>query len=86
MALFSDNTLAIAYVRKEGGTRSVIFNQDAQLILHWTDEKRILLLPLVCHWKIMCGHRLSEERQSSSGVPDEPWLKEASILIRGGDQ
>ena len=36
VAVFCDNTTAVAYLRKEGGTRSPLLNSLAQEILRWT--------------------------------------------------
>ena len=45
MAVFCDNTTAAAYLRKEGGTRSPLFNSLAQVILRWTESLSIRLSP-----------------------------------------
>ena len=37
VAVLCDNTTAVAYLRKEGGTRSPLLNSLAQAILRWTD-------------------------------------------------
>ena len=43
MAVFCDNTTAVAYLRKEGGTRSPLLNSLAQAILRWTESLSIRL-------------------------------------------
>ena len=45
MAVFCDNTTEVAYLRKEGGTRSTLLNTLAQEILRWTESLSILLAP-----------------------------------------
>ena len=45
VAVFCDNTTAVAYLRKEGGTRSPLLNSLAQEILHWTVSLSIRLAP-----------------------------------------
>ena len=45
VAVFCDNTTAVAYLRKEGGTRSPLLNTLAQEILHWTESLSIRLAP-----------------------------------------
>ena len=45
VAVFCDNTTAVAYLRKEGGTRSPLLNSLAQEILHWTESLSIRLAP-----------------------------------------
>ena len=46
VAVFCDNTTAVAYLRKEGGTRSLLLNTLAQEILLWTESLSIRLAPL----------------------------------------
>ena len=45
VALFSDNTTAVSYLRKAGGTRSEDLNSLAQRILRFCETFRICLLP-----------------------------------------
>ena len=45
VAVFCDNTTAVAYLRKEGGTRSPLLNSLAQEILRWTESLSIRLAP-----------------------------------------
>ena len=45
VAVFSDNTTALAYVRKQGGTHSRLLNEEAQLLLRWAETQQILFLP-----------------------------------------
>ena len=45
VAVFCDNTTAVAYLRKEGGTRSPLLNTLAQGILRWTESLSIRLAP-----------------------------------------
>ena len=45
VAVFCDNTTAVAYLRKEGGTRSPLLNILAQEIIRWTESLSILLAP-----------------------------------------
>ena len=45
VAVFCDNTTAVAYLRKEGGTRSLLLNAFAQEILRWTESLSIRLAP-----------------------------------------
>ena len=43
--VFCDNTTAVAYLRKEGGTRSPLLNTLAQAILRWSESVSIRLAP-----------------------------------------
>ena len=45
VAVFCDNTTAVTYLRKEGGTRSPLLNTLAQEILRWTESFSIRLAP-----------------------------------------
>ena len=45
VAVFCDNTTAVAYLRKEGGTRSPLLNTLAQAILRWSESLSIRLAP-----------------------------------------
>ena len=45
MAVFCDNTAAVAYLRKEGDTRSPLLHTLAQEILRWTESLSIRLAP-----------------------------------------
>ena len=45
VAVFCDNTTAVAYLRREGGTRSPLLNSIAQEILRWTESRSIRLTP-----------------------------------------
>ena len=45
VAVFCDNTTTVAYLRKEGGTRSPFLNTLAQAILRWSESLSIRLAP-----------------------------------------
>ena len=45
VAVFCDNTTAVAYLRKVGGTRSPLLHTLAQVILRWTESLSIRLAP-----------------------------------------
>ena len=45
VAVFSDNTTALAYLKKQGGTRSATLNSVAQSVLRFCEESHIQLLP-----------------------------------------
>ena len=45
VAVHSDNTSALAYLQKEGGTVSGTLNAEAQRILRWTERANISLRP-----------------------------------------
>ena len=41
-----DNTTAVAYIRKEGGTKSTHLTKDATQLLNWCDLHRVTLIPV----------------------------------------
>ena len=45
VSVFCDNSTAVSYLRKEGGTRSPFLNTLAQEILRWMESHSIRLLP-----------------------------------------
>ena len=45
VAVFCDNVTAVAYLRKEGGTRSPLLNSIAQEILRWSESLAVRLAP-----------------------------------------
>ena len=45
VAVFSDNTTAVAYLRRQGGTLSPALNAVAQRILRWAEQLNIVLIP-----------------------------------------
>ena len=45
VALFCDNTTAVAYLKNQGGTISDSLNEEAQVILRWAEENQITLFP-----------------------------------------
>ena len=49
VAVFSVNTSAVSYLRKQGGTFSPVLNEVSQRILRWAERKEIVILPRVVH-------------------------------------
>ena len=45
IGVYSDNTTALAYLRRHGGTSSPALNEEAQLLLRWAESLRISLVP-----------------------------------------
>ena len=45
IAIFCDNTTAISYLRKQGGTLSPALNEVAQRILRWAEVQELVLCP-----------------------------------------
>ena len=45
VAIFIDNTTAVAYLKNQGGTVSQNLNEEAQRILRWAEDHRVVLRP-----------------------------------------
>ena len=45
VAVFSENTTAVSYLQKQGGTFSPVLNELSQQILRWAERKEIIILP-----------------------------------------
>ena len=45
VAIHSDNTTALAYLRNSGGTRNALLNKEAQSLIRWEESKGIGLVP-----------------------------------------
>ena len=45
VAVFADNSTALSYLRKQGGTRSPLLNSIAQRILRWAESINLILVP-----------------------------------------
>ena len=45
VAVFSDNTTAVAYLRRQGGTLSPTLNAVPQRILRWAEQLNMILMP-----------------------------------------
>ena len=64
VSIFADNSMAVAYLRKSGGTRSAVLNTIAQRILCWVESHQIVLGPTV--------HHGSEQRFGRCSIPAQP--------------
>ena len=45
VGVFMDNTAALSYVKRQGGTHSVAFNQEVQHLLWWAESVDLSLVP-----------------------------------------
>ena len=45
VAIFADNSTAIAYLRNQGGTHSILLNSIAQRILRWAEDLPVVISP-----------------------------------------
>ena len=51
VAIFADNSMAIAYLRNQGGTHSSLLNSIAQRILRWAENLPVVISPQFIMWK-----------------------------------
>ena len=64
VAVFSNNTTAVAYLRHQGGTLSSTLNSVAQQILHWAEREGISICPHFVPGKnIVVANALSHPNQ-----------------------
>ena len=76
MTVFVDNTTAVAYLRKQGGTRSPVLNSIAQRILHWAESLQIILAPpFIMGKNIVLADSLSRPNQ----VQGSEWTEVGSV-------
>ena len=45
VGMFSDNTIALSYIQKQGGTFSAALNHEDQLLLCWVESLSVTLVP-----------------------------------------
>ena len=70
VSVFCDNSTAVSYLRKEGGTRSPFLNTLTQGILRWAESLSILLLPQFIPWSLnVLADSLSRPHQ----LPHTEW-------------
>ena len=82
VALFADNTTALAYLRKQGGTRSATLNEVAQSILRLCECHRIRLLPQFIPGKL---NVLADSLSRRSQVLGAEWTlcsQEFALVLR----
>ena len=67
MGLFSDNTTALVYLKKQVGIFSQSLNAETRLLLRWTETMGTTFAP-IHYGGEECGGRLPEPLSSGSGV------------------
>ena len=63
MVVFPDNSTAVAYPWKEGGTVSPLLNQEVQLNLRWTESLGISPVPQFIRGSNVIADALSKQGQ-----------------------
>ena len=69
VSVFCDNSTAVSYLRKEGGTRSPFLNSLTQRILHWAESLSISLVPQFIPGSLHLADTLSRPHQ----LPHTEW-------------
>ena len=78
VAVFCDNTMAGAYLRKEGGTRSPLLNSLAQEILRWTESLSIRLAPQFFPGS---NNVLADALSRPHQLPQSEWLLNMTVFL-----
>ena len=68
VAIFSDNSTALAYLRNQGGTRSLVLNSIAQRILRWAETIKLVLTPPLHPGQEQCSGGLPVSPKPGPGV------------------
>ena len=78
VAVFCDNVTAVAYLRKEGGTRSPFLNSLAQGILRWSESLHIRLAP-----QFIPGSRnvLADALSRPHQLPSSEWSLNLEVFL-----
>ena len=75
VAVFADNTTALAYLKNQGGTRSAVLNQTAQDLLRWAELHSLTLLP-----QFVKGRTLCSSGRPFSPKPNSEWTSKLSVF------
>ena len=79
VAIHSDNTTALAYLRNSGGTKNVLLNKEAQSLIRWAELKGIGLVPQYIQGKLnVLADSLSRKDQI---IPGE-WTLRQDVVDR----
>ena len=77
VAVFCDNTTAVAYLRKEGGARSPLLNTLAQAILRWSESLSIHLAP---QFLPDSNNVLADELSRPHQLPHSKWSLNMAVF------
>ena len=68
VAVFADNTTALAYLKNQGGTRLAVLNQTAQDLLRWAELHSVTLLPQFYYGPQQCSSGRPISPKPNSGL------------------
>ena len=77
VAVFADNSTALAYLRKQGGTRSPVLNSIAQRILRWAETIDLLLIPQFIQGK---NNVLADSLSRPNQVQGSEWTQKWEVF------
>ena len=76
VAVFADNTTALAYLKHQGGTRSAVLNQTAQDLLRWAELHSVTRFP-----QFIMGHNnvLADALSRPNQIMGSEWTLKLSV-------
>ena len=78
VAVYCDNVTAVAYLRKEGGTRSPLLNAIAQEILRWPESLSIRLAP---QFILVSNNVLADALSRPHQLPHSEWSLNMTVFL-----
>ena len=77
VAVYADNTTALAYLRNQGGTGSAVLNWTAQDLLRWAERHSISLLP---QFIMGCNNVLADSLSRPNQILGSKWTLKLSVF------
>ena len=78
VVVYCDNVTAVAYLRKEGGTRSPLLNAIAQEILRWSESLSIRLAP---QFILVSNNVLADALSRPHQLPHSEWSLNMTVFL-----
>ena len=66
-----DNTMTVSYIKKAGGTRSALLNQEAQKTLQWAEENSVTILTQLVRG---ANNVLADALSKKNHTPSTEWV------------
>ena len=77
VAVFSDNTTAVSYLRRQGRTFSPVLNEEAQWILRWAELQDISILP---QFVLGCSNVVADALSRPNQVIGAEWTLHQEVF------
>ena len=77
VAVFADNSTAIAYLRNQGGTRSQLLNSISQRILRWAESLPVVLAP---QFIMGCNNVIADSLSKPNQILGSEWTLKAEVF------